>query len=628
MAQSSSNHTTHPPGDDESFVEKIQRMASNCGHATGLCCFKAKTQTQISALEFKIAQRKKKFGIDYLTLVDRHASQQALKDCLKGAQDDIAKFQGDIDEMLHTIDDKEQETNEKIVTSSNGPSLANSGGNVPVSSATAGRPSPYTKGGKDTSYNGHDQGVGRPSKGNSSPPKPYKKQQQKPNNGSTSGSCGGGGGGKSGSGPNVAAATIPDGFKDADPSKWKTTQIRFSGSTSFETQGVKEVVKGPIEEGTSVFKANPGKYVAMIYQSDMVQWPTTQQQYTVVHREGTKGYVPKGIDKNGMMTIIQHEYERLPPLKDNELPAQYKDKYTDTMTHQGRKLHSKNNKPILPGRGMGIGDTPSMKIIGDIDPSDIYQGSVGDCWLLSGISALAEFDGAVKRLFRKTPYLEDRPLDTPNQYIVTLWDLTTWKEVDITIDERLPVMADGSGRLLASKPSEDGEFWVCYLEKALAAHCGGWDKITGGQCTHAWALMTGCKEQYTISKNPKNGKFKCTSKYNPNEKKWSKHGNSPHDADQSMWQVEWPKVGGGGGMNVEVTKDELFGKMVAWDKCNYIVGAGTSGSSDKHSTEGVVDNHAYTVIEARSNVCGTGIDLLRLRNPWGKGEIENGTYKC
>ena len=31
------------------------------------------------------------------------------------------------------------------------------------------------------------------------------------------------------------------------------------------------------------------------------------------------------------------------------------------------------------------------------------------------------------------------------------------------------------------------------LEKAVAAHCGGWDKIDGGQCTHAWALLTGCQ---------------------------------------------------------------------------------------------------------------------------------------
>lgn len=74
-------------------------------------------------------------------------------------------------------------------------------------------------------------------------------------------------------------------------------------------------------------------------------------------------------------------------------------------------------------------------------------------------------------------------------YTITLWDLTTWKEVDIEVDERLCAAPDG--RLLASKPSEDGELWVCYIEKAIAIHAGGWDKLVGGQCTHAWALMTG-----------------------------------------------------------------------------------------------------------------------------------------
>ena len=68
------------------------------------------------------------------------------------------------------------------------------------------------------------------------------------------------------------------------------------------------------------------------------------------------------------------------------------------------------------------------------------------------------------RLFRKTPQLAARPADGPNTYTVTLWDLPTWSEVDVVVDERLARKADGSG-LLGASPSSDAELWVCYLEK-------------------------------------------------------------------------------------------------------------------------------------------------------------------
>ena len=403
-----------------------------------------------------------------------------------------------------------------------------------------------------------------------------------------------------------------------DPSKWKLSEMKFAGSATYEELGKQEDVKGQsIKEGIQSFRANPTKYVAFMYQTSMIDWPVKDQKYSLVHRAGTKNYKPANTNPSGWMTVLLQEYQHLKPM--NDLPQQYEDKYTNSTlaVHAGRKC----GKPILPGRGMGVGDSPNLKIIGDVDPSDISQGTVGDCWLLSGISSLAEFDGAVKKIFRKTPNLHQMPLDGPNRYVVTLWDLATWKEVDIVIDERLCTI-DGR-RLLASKPSEDGELWVCYLEKALAAHCGGWDKITGGQCTHAWALLTGCKEQYTISKT-KTGKYACYAKFNPTTRQWSRHANSPHDGEKTIWNAAWPTVGGGG--IGEIDQEALFQKMCAWDDNNFIVGAATSGTSDKHMTGGVVDNHAYSVIECINDVAGTDIDLIKVRNPWGKGEIENGEF--
>lgn len=79
-------------------------------------------------------------------------------------------------------------------------------------------------------------------------------------------------------------------------------------------------------------------------------------------------------------------YQALPPLDEIE-----RDAHTDKMSYGGQLLHSEANPPLRPGRGDGVGDMPGLKIIGDVDPSDIHQGYVGDCWLLSGSACHARF---------------------------------------------------------------------------------------------------------------------------------------------------------------------------------------------------------------------------------------------
>ena len=172
---------------------------------------------------------------------------------------------------------------------------------------------------------------------------------------------------------------IDERFRDADPTRWKLRQEQFNGSVTYKTMGKQEVVKGQsVERGIENFKANPLKYIAMLYQTNMVtdKWPSSQCQYTLVHRKGTEGYEPNGVNPKGFQTILIHDYQRLPPFKDNVLPKAHRDKYTDTMTHKGRQLHTPTRVPIMPGRGMGVCDTPNLKIIGDVDPSDIHQGAV------------------------------------------------------------------------------------------------------------------------------------------------------------------------------------------------------------------------------------------------------------
>ena len=166
---------------------------------------------------------------------------------------------------------------------------------------------------------------------------------------------------------------------------------------------------------------------------------------------------------------------------------------------------------------------------------------------------------------------------------------------------------------------------MCVLPPRPCAQCGGWDKINGGQCTHAWSMLTGCKDTYTIRRNA-SGNWGCYGKFNPNDNSWETLANSPHDGFTALWPSAWPATGGGGEMGREMTADELFERLCAWDDKNYIMGAGTKAGSDSESTDGIVDGHAYSVLACHNDVAGTDVDLVKVRNPWGKSEITEGEW--
>ena len=386
---------------------------------------------------------------------------------------------------------------------------------------------------------------------------------------------------------------------------------------------------GSVADGIDEFKANPTKYVMIEFNVTQLQEPEPRpphaQFYRLWPRRGMEG-LEMHPNESTSNTVLWNTYQHLPSVSDfNDVD----DGHIDGMSYQGNICHSEDNKPICPGRGQGLLDyRVDLTIIRDVDPCDVHQGQVGDCWLLSAISALAEFDGAVHKLFANTEGdLKEMPTRTPNQYVVTLYDLATWEPVDITIDERLAANPSHPGTLLGAKPSEDGELWVPYLEKAFSIHCGGWDHIDGGLCYHAWAMLTGCREQYMFRTFNEGKTFVCERPFNPDTNELEAHHNSSLEQHKvPIWENPWPEVGGGGERGTEINKDAFFKKMCAWDTANYIFGAGTYGESDGDNNNGLVDCHAYAVLRSISNVANSGVDLVQVRNPWGNGEMEKGRW--
>jgi hypothetical protein len=158
------------------------------------------------------------------------------------------------------------------------------------------------------------------------------------------------------------------------------------------------------------------------------------------------------------------------------------------------------------------------------------------------------------------------------------------------------------------------------LEKAFAAHCGGWDKIDGGSPDHAWKILTGCRDCYTLMSKNQGRSYRIYGKLSNQQL-----ANSPHEGDRGVYEVEWPAAGGGGGPK-ELSSTEVFVRLAAWEQNNYMMAAGTRGGSDSDDTDGIVDGHAYSVLDVQLNVANSRINMIKVRNPWGKGEFENGKW--
>jgi hypothetical protein len=95
-----------------------------------------------------------------------------------------------------------------------------------------------------------------------------------------------------------ARAECLDEFKDADAKKWTLVELTFNGDyiTEASCGGKERTVKASfVRDGIQTFKEDPVKYLAMMYQSNMVNFPKQQIEYKYIHRAGTKGFRAMGI---------------------------------------------------------------------------------------------------------------------------------------------------------------------------------------------------------------------------------------------------------------------------------------------------------------------------------------------
>ena len=109
--------------------------------------------------------------------------------------------------------------------------------------------------------------------------------------------------------------------------------------------------------------------------------------------------------------------------------------------------------------------------------------------------------------------------------------------------------------------SDCAELWPCYLEKALVAHCGGWNDIgSGGKPSHVLEILTGCPNAYDLTLKD----FACCG-----NSAGAKRGNSVQKRKGvGRYRKPWPSANGKPVVQPK-TQDGCIDALYAYDKANY-----------------------------------------------------------
>ncbi len=200
--------------------------------------------------------------------------------------------------------------------------------------------------------------------------------------------------------------------------------------------------------------------------------------------------------------------------------------------------------------------------VDDVSYDDVIQGSIGDCYLVGALSAVAKANPqAIKDA------IKDNGDGTYNVRFYEKGNSGTMKPVTIKVDGDMPT---SFGSVKYAKSRDTKELWVGILEKAYAQWKGGYEAIgNGGVSADVMSAIMGKNPGYTL--------------------------------------------------NTAGTQDATFNSIKRWTESGRPVSAGTHGkdSGVDYTGSGVYAWHVYTVLGASEEA---GVKYIQLRNPWGSTE--------
>ncbi|XP_043560888.1 calpain-5-like isoform X2 [Chiloscyllium plagiosum] len=234
--------------------------------------------------------------------------------------------------------------------------------------------------------------------------------------------------------------------------------------------------------------------------------------------------------------------------------------------------------PIEWRRPQELCESPRLFVDG-ISSHDLNQGQLGNCWFVAACSCLALRDNLWQKVipdWKKQDWSPKKPNNYAGIFHFRFWRFGEW--IDVVVDDRLPTMDE---KLLFCHSSSKEEFWSALLEKAYAKLAGCYEALDGGNTGDAIVDFTGSVAESIEVKNTKDSIQR-------------------HKLFEKLLKV----YNRGGLISCSIHMEPVSILEIS-------------------KLQGLKADHSYSVTKVQKVRLGNTADklsMIRLRNPWGKGE--------